>query len=72
MSRHAWENQDKTLSKCSKNHIWTLAETGEVPDSLAPACSAKLKEWAKAPTSWIFAKLGGMESNKGHLVGYQQ
>lgn len=42
MNWWVWENQDKTLSGCSTNHIWTLAEAGRAIDSLAPAHSAKL------------------------------
>lgn len=72
MNWWVWENQDKTLSECSTNHIWTLAEAGRATDSLAPAYSAKLGKWAKAQKTWIHAKLGVMESNEEHLVGSQQ
>lgn len=72
MNWWVWENQDKTLSGCSTNHIWTLAEAGRATDSLAPAYSAKLGKWAKAQKTWIHAKLGVMESNEEHLVGSQQ
>jgi hypothetical protein len=44
MSKYAWENQDKTLSRCSANYIWSLVEAGRAPDSLATVHSAKLKE----------------------------
>ena len=72
MGRYPWENQDKILWKCSTNHIWTLAEAERAPDSLAPACSAKSGEWAKDLKSWMHAKLGGMEYNRGHLLRHQQ
>lgn len=59
MSRCAWENQDEHWV----NALQTTSgpwQKQEGPNSLASAYSAKLGEWAKAPKSWIHAKLGGM------------